>query len=246
MYKKELTGMRFIFVSQVLRLITEVFVVSSFIFNYVSGATIETILQDVAGNIKSFMIIMALDSMMFFFSLVSTIIYAIGIIMLSRYERNFMPAIFTLFIGYATAFVTYLPIGDMLSDVIPVFSDVMLMVTTLTVMEGIMRIAYRINDEKLYSFGDLLVKISAAGYVVNMLCSICTLIFSSTYNSYDTVATVFSAASIIIELAIYIMFFILILRTMKSLKTYINNTQSISSEPEAVGSDETAAETASA
>ena len=181
------------------------------------------------------MIIMALDSMMFFFSLVSTIIYAIGIIMLSRYERNFMPAIFTLFIGYATAFVTYLPIGDMLSDVILVFSDVMLMVTTLTVMEGIMRIAYRINDEKLYSFGDLLVKISAAGYVVNMLCSICTLIFSSTYNSYDTVATVFSAASIIIELAIYIMFFILVLRTLRSLKNYIKITELTPSSPEEVG-----------
>lgn len=239
MYKKELTGMRFLFVSQVLRLITEIFVVALFIFNYVSASTLETILQDISGNLKTFMVIMALDSMMLIFSLVSVIIYSISIIMLSHYERKFLPAIFTLLIGYAAAFVSYLPKGYMISDVISVFNDVMLMVTTLTVMEGIMLIAYKINDEKLYSFGDLFVKVSAAGYVINMLCSICMMIFSSSY-SYDSASTAFSAASIIIELAIYIMFFILIIRTMKSLKNYINN------EPAPLEPEEAGIETASA
>lgn len=246
MYKKELTGIRFLLVSQILRLITEVFVVAVFIFNYVSDSTLETIIQDVSGNLQNFVVIMSLDAMMFVFSLVSTIIYSIGIIMLSRYERKFLPAVFTLIIGNAASFVTYLPIGDMIADVIPVFSDVMLMVTTLTVMEGIMRIAYRINDEKLYSFGDLLVKICAAGYVVNMLCSICTLIFSSSY-SYDDVVTVFSAASVFIELAIYIMFFVLIVRVIKSLKYYINNSEQITnSDQPSADTEEVGIETASA
>ena len=240
MIKKELTGMRLVFFSQILRLITEVLFASSNVISLTGGLSLESAAQDGTADIGRFMYVMALDTLVLFFSIVSVIIYFIGLIILSRYERKFMPAIFTLILGYGTAFITYLPVAEMLSDVIPVFNDVMLMVTTLTVMEGIMRLAYRMNDEKLYDFGDLLVKICAAGYVVNMLCSICTLIFAASY-SYDDVSTIFSSASIIIELAINIMFFILVAKAVKLLKRTIKNPEPAPTEPEVVG-----AETASA
>lgn len=240
MIKKELTGMRLVFFSQILRLITEVLFAASYVLSLSGGLTLKSVVQEGLADIGSFMYVMALDMLVLFFSIASVIVYIIGLIILSRYERKFMPAIFTLILGYGTAFITYLPVAEMLSDVIPVFNDVMLMVTTLTVMEGIMRLAYRMNDEKLYDFGDLLVKICAAGYVVNMLCSTCTLIFATSY-SYDDISTVFSSASIIIELAINIMFFILVVRAVKLLKRTIKDAESTPSEPEEVG-----AETASA
>lgn len=236
MNKNELIGMRFLLASQVMRLISEAFIIASFLFSLFSGSTLASVISDVSGNLHSFVVIMALDSLIFVTSLISVIINLIALIMLSRYERKFLPAIFTLIIGYAAAFVGYLPMGDMISDVIPVFNDVMLMVTTLTVMEGCLRLAYSINDQKLYSFGDLLVKLSAAGYVVNMLCSICTLIFSSSF-SYDSVSTVFSSASIVLELAIYILYFVLILRTMNSLKHHTEKSVPTPSQTEEVGTE---------
>ena len=154
----------------------------------------------------------------------SVLLNTVGILMSVKAERKFLTAFFLLLFEFVGTVALYCVPSDSLADVIMVFIDVMQLVITLTIIEGIIRLAERIDDQKTADYGDFAVKLIATGYVVNMLCSICSLIFNASY-SYKTVGSVLSLISIVLEIVIGVFYLITLGKASGMLKKQIRNTK---------------------
>lgn len=220
-YKHTRTGLILICISQIIALVSTLF--SGFITIIKMVATNDDMSYIIEEPAVGWLVLIG-GSLAVLLTALMGIMCTVGILMSAKAEKKFRSAFFLMLFGIAVTIALYCVSIDSIDDARLVFIDVMQLVVTLTIIEGIIRLAERLEDQKTADYGNFAVKVIATGYVINMLCSICALIFNASY-SYKTVGAVLSISSVVIETGIGIFCLITLGKAIKMLSVQIGKTK---------------------